>query len=194
MGYTGVDMDAPFFAFVNTTIMVGTLILQVLSVALCLGILNVPGFKRLIPPVVTNGMKLSLIALLAAVFGSLYYSEVAGFPACILCWYQRIAIYPQVVLFTLALSAGRRDVFYYTNTLSIIGLGIALYNIAIQTFQTIPAFCDPLSTTVSCLEKYVEGFGYITIPVMAATLFIFLLLIGWAVRKHAPALSAAPLA
>jgi disulfide bond formation protein DsbB len=187
-------MDAPFFNLINTTIMVGSVVLQVLSVALFLGLCGVPGLKKLVPVSATYGMKVSLVVLLASLFGSLYYSEIAGFPACVLCWYQRTMIYPQVILFAVAIAKQKRDVFLYTNTLSIIGLVIALYNILIQTFQNIPTFCDPFGNSVSCLTKYIEGFGYITIPVMSATLFVFLLLIGWAAARQKKLQLVVPLA
>jgi disulfide bond formation protein DsbB len=175
----------PFYSFMNPLIIWTIVALQVFSVLLFLGLLKIKPFSQLVAPVGHRALAVSFIVTLAAMLGSLYYSEVAGFPACILCWYQRVFIYPQVVLFGVALWYGRKDVVFFTGALSAVGLGFALYNIVIQTFQAVSAFCDPSSATASCLEKYVNGLGYITIPVMAATTLVFLLLVGWAgVKTH----------
>ncbi|MCR4274699.1 MAG: disulfide bond formation protein B [Candidatus Campbellbacteria bacterium] len=173
-------METIPYPIINTLIMLGIAVLQVASLTLLLGLLNVRGFSSVVSFVRSRGMTISFLILFASFIGSLYYSEIAGFPACSLCWYQRILLYPQLILFGAALWKGRQDVFLYTNTLSAVGLCIALYNIAIQTFQTVSTFCDPGGLAVSCLQKYVIGYGYITIPVMSATAFALLLLIGWA--------------
>ena len=179
-------METLPYPIINTLIMLGIVALQVASLGLFLGLLNVPGFSRVVTFVRSQGLTLSFLILFASFIGSLYYSEIAGFPACSLCWYQRILLYPQLVLFGCALWKGRRDVFLYTNTLSLIGLGVALYNIAIQVLQTASFICEPGGLSVSCLEKYVVGYGYITIPVMSATAFALLLLIGWTMYKKTP--------
>lgn len=170
----------PLFGFVNPLIMWGIVAMQIASVALLLGLLNVPFFSGLNEYVGRRAFSLSFLILIAALLGSLYYSEIANFPACSLCWAQRVFMYPQAVIFGLALWYKRRDVLLYTSALSTIGLGVALYNIYIQTLSTASVFCEPGSIASSCLEKYVEGFGYITIPVMSATTFALLLLVAWA--------------
>lgn len=173
----------PLYWLMNPLIIWTIFALQIVSVALLLGLLNVSPFSKLVAFVGRQAISLSFVVLFAAVVGSLYYSEIAGFPACTLCWIQRIFIYPQVIIFGLAQWYRRRDVFLYTSTLSILGLGVALYNVFIQTFNTVSAFCEPGSAASSCLEKYVEGLGYITIPVMSVTLLTFLLLVMWAEKK-----------
>lgn len=169
----------PYPAF-NTLIMVGVVAMQIASVAIMLGLLRVRLFSRAVSIARTYAFTLSFLVVLGGIIGSLYYSEIAGFPACVLCWWQRVVIYPQLVLFGVAFWKEKRDVFLYTNILSAIGLLIGLYNVAIQSFPAFSAFCDPTSVTISCLEKYVEGFGYITIPIMSVTACIFLILVGWA--------------
>ncbi|GMU73850.1 MAG: hypothetical protein AMXMBFR44_0490 [Candidatus Campbellbacteria bacterium] len=171
---------APFFNLMNPLIMWSIVALQVASVALLLGLVGVPFFSRLVELVGRRTFVLSFLVLLASLIGSLYYSEVAAFPACSLCWWQRVFIYPQIALFGLALWYKRRDVLLYTSTLSAVGLGFALYNVYIQSFGAASVFCEPGSVLSSCLEKYVEGFGYITIPVMSVTMLAFLLLVAWA--------------
>lgn len=170
----------PFFGFANPLIMFGVLALQIVSLVLLLGLLGVPFLSKLVDFVGRRAFLVSFLMLMVSLIGSLYYSSVANFPACVLCWAQRVFIYPQAVIFGLALWYKRRDVLLYTATLSAIGLGIALYNIYVESFAVVSAICEPNSILASCTEKYVEGFGYITIPVMSATLLAALLLVAWA--------------
>lgn len=169
----------PLYWLMNPLIIWSVLALQIACVVLLLGIVRVSPFSKLIPFVGRQAIPISFLVLFASVVGSLYYSEVAGFAACSLCWVQRVFIYPQVIIFGLARWYDRRDVFLYTSTLSFFGLSVALYNVFIQTFNTASAFCEPGSAASSCLEKYVEGLGYITIPVMSVTLLVFLLIVAW---------------
>ncbi len=111
-------------------------------------------------------------ACVAAVsmFGSLYLSEVAHFTPCKLCWYQRIAMYP--IAITLVIAAIRRDRSprFSMQVLAGIGAIISCYHILIENFpQLESSSCDPLNP---CSLKWVEKFGYVTIPVMALTGFI----------------------
>lgn len=117
----------------------------------------------------------AFIISLAATAGSLFYSEVAGYEPCALCWYQRIFMFPQVLLFGVALWKNRRSVADYSLGLSLFGGIIALYHSYIQFTNNTTFFC-PVGGSVSCAKRYVFEFGYITIPVM--TLTAFLLLIG----------------
>lgn len=107
--------------------------------------------------------------------GSLYYSEVAGFPPCRLCWYQRIAMYPLAVI--LPIAAWRRDdgVRWYAMPLAAVGGLIAVYHMLVERFPTLEAgSCDP---TNPCSIIWVEPLGYLTIPTMALSGFALILLL-----------------
>lgn len=110
-----------------------------------------------------------LVALVATV-GSLIYSEVIGFQPCRLCWFQRIAMYPMAVI--LLVGAIRRDVTvkFYALPLALVGLGISIWHYLIQTFPSLSesAACDP---SVPCSAKYVDIFGFVSIPFMAGAGF-----------------------
>ena len=119
-----------------------------------------------------------LVALVASV-GSLIYSEVIGFEPCRLCWFQRIAMYPMA--FVLLVGAIRREaaVKFYALPLALVGLGISIWHYVIQTFPSLSegGSCDP---AVPCSAKYVDIFGFISIPFMAGagfTLITVLLLL-----------------
>ncbi len=108
-----------------------------------------------------------------ATAASLYLSEVAGFVPCTLCWYQRIAMYPLVII--LGLAAWRRDVGVrrYVVPLAAVGAVIAAYHVALQRLPGLPA--GACSLDAPCTAIYVERFGFVTIPVMALIGFVAIL-------------------
>lgn len=123
------------------------------------------------------GLAISLVSML----GSLYYSDILKYAPCVLCWYQRILMYPQVALFAVALWKKEPfRVWTYSAVLSVVGLLIAGFHYYIQIANnpivTLP--CDALGYSVSCTESFAPIFGYITIPMMALTGFVMLILLG----------------
>jgi disulfide bond formation protein DsbB len=102
----------------------------------------------------------------AAMLGSLYYSEVAHFDPCRFCWFQRIAMYPLAVILGVAALRRDRDIWWYGLPLAVIGLLLASYHYQLQLFpeQGGGGSCDP---AVPCTSKWVEEFGFVTIPFMA---------------------------
>ncbi len=106
----------------------------------------------------------SLIALVSMA-GSLYYSEVAEFAPCDLCWYQRIAMYPLAII--LGIAAFRKDagVRIYTYPLAVIGAVLALYQYVLQLNPSLESgFCG---VDASCTERYIWQFNFISFPFMS---------------------------
>ena len=127
---------------------------------------------------------LAWIVALVATVGSLIYSEVIHFEPCRLCWFQRIAMYPLAIV--LLVGAIRREfqVKYYALPLALIGLGISIYHYMLQTFPALEGGggCDPSNP---CSAKYVDIFGFISIPFMAGAGFIVIaVLLGIYVNKN----------
>lgn len=116
------------------------------------------------------------IVALTAMLGSLTYSDILGYEPCKLCWLQRICMYPEVLLFGLALYKKDRNILPYALMLAAIGEFIALYHYIIQ-LGLLPAPCTVSGYSVSCAQKFVLQFGYITIPVMAFTAFVMIIFI-----------------
>ena len=117
-------------------------------------------------------LALGLAAAVATVatLGSLYYSEIADFPPCRLCWYQRICMYPLVPI--LAIAAVRRDrsVRWYALPLAVTGAAISIWHILVERYPSLESgACDPLNP---CSIIWVEKFGYLTIPTMALSGFV----------------------
>lgn len=128
----------------------------------------------------------TLIAFLATV-GSIMYAEVVGFPACILCWTQRIFMYPQMFLLGLGTFKKDRNILSYTLLLSVIGGAVGLYHwgkdmLSIYAGVTLP--CPAVTTLPSCDKIYVLEYHYITIPMLSLNAFIWLGLTMWLARKH----------
>lgn len=114
-----------------------------------------------------------------AMLGSLFLSEVMGMQPCVLCWYQRIFIYPLVFVLLAGLFPLDKGVVRYALPLAIIGWGFAVYHYLIYT-GFIPESLQPCSQGVSCSEVNLELFGFITIPmlsILAYSAIIALLLI-----------------
>ena len=113
---------------------------------------------------------LPLMAAVAvgATAGSLYFSEIAGFVPCELCWFQRIAMYPLAVIAPLA--AARRDipVVRYIRIIAVIGLAVALYHSQLQAFPDQGSFCELANP---CTSSPITTMRWITIPHMSALSF-----------------------
>jgi disulfide bond formation protein DsbB len=164
-----------------------TLLLQIAGGGLLLA-LFVPrsSFGKMVRQMVReNVLGLGLLLALSGMLGSLFLSNVVGLAPCTLCWWQRIFLYPQVVLFGTALlyKEGRRALYDAALALSIGGLGVSIYQYIIQkSGGEGSVFCD-VSTGVSCAKQYMNAFGYITIPMMALTTFAVLIMILLLARK-----------
>jgi disulfide bond formation protein DsbB len=128
------------------------------------------------------GFALSVIATT----GSLYFSEVMKLPPCVLCWYQRICMYPLVVLFGICLSVKDkkvRDVFHYALGLISVGTGIALYHNLLY-YGIIPDSITPCTQGISCTARQIEWLGFITIPLLSLVSFSLLFIISALVLKQ----------
>lgn len=129
-----------------------------------------------------NALLLGFIVSLVATLGSLYYSEVLNYTPCILCWYQRIFMYSQVFLFAIALVKKERKVWLFSATLSIFGAIIAALHYYSQLAGS-SAFCDIVGYSASCSTNFFLTLGYISIPMMALTAFLLLLVLALIQRK-----------
>lgn len=122
---------------------------------------------------------------LVAMLGSLYFSEIANFPPCVLCWYQRICIYPTVVIIGFAIYKRSRDIILPAFVLISVGWIIGLYHNLLY-YKILPEAAAPCIAGVSCTTKYIEWFGFVTIPFLslaASTLILIALIIYWKSSK-----------
>ncbi len=108
----------------------------------------------------------------AAMLGSLYFSEVADFIPCKLCWYQRIAMYPLAVLLVMAAIRRDRWILLYVRVIAVLGLVVSAYHVWIQWFPEKSNFCE---FDNPCSARWVEAFDRVTIPQMAGLSFVLII-------------------
>ena len=114
------------------------------------------------------------IALVSMV-GSLFFSEVMQLPPCVLCWYQRIAMYPLVLIIGIGIISHDARMKIYALPLSLIGLAIAVYHNLLY-YGLIADSIIPCKEGVSCTSRQIEWLGFITIPLLSLTAFILITL------------------
>ena len=131
-------------------------------------------FDKIKRYLVKRSLYFAFIVALTATSGSLYFSEGAGFEPCKLCWFQRIFMYPQLILLGTAIIKKAKDVTKYILPLSTIGGFIALYHYIMQISPDPLAPCSTIGFSVSCSERFFTYFGYITIPWMAFSAFLLI--------------------
>lgn len=121
---------------------------------------------------------LSFLVASIATLGSLFFSEIMNFIPCTMCWYQRIFMYPLVLIFLVNLLYPDDKVLKYALPLVITGLLFSIYHNLLM-FGIIPESAVPCANGVPCSTKYISWFGFITIPFLSliSYLSIFLLLI-----------------
>lgn len=102
--------------------------------------------------------------------GSLFFSYVMGFAPCVLCWYQRIFLFPLVIILAMGLFPFDKSVVKFALPLAIAGWLVALYHNLLYS-GIIPESIQPCSRGVSCTEKYIDLFGFLTIPMLSLLSF-----------------------
>ncbi|MBI1866561.1 MAG: disulfide bond formation protein B [Candidatus Staskawiczbacteria bacterium] len=123
-----------------------------------------------------HAITFSFIVVVVATLGSLFYSEVAGYEPCKLCWFQRILMYPQVILLGMALLKKDKSIVPYSIVLSAFGSLIAGYHYLLQLGILPSINCSVIGYSISCSQRFVMGFGYITIPMMSLTVFLLIII------------------
>ena len=127
-----------------------------------------------------QGHELWLTFVVAAVAtgGSLFFSEVANFVPCELCWFQRICMYPLTLTLLVALARDRRAARYFL-PLPLAGAGVAVYHLLVENHVIEQTQSCQISAPGGCATRWIEEFGYVTIPTLALTAFLlaFILLL-----------------
>jgi len=127
------------------------------------------------------GLRISFVIALGATLGSLFVSEVLGYPPCVLCWYQRIAMYPLAVVLLIALWLEDRAYPRYSLPLAGLGAALAIYHNLLY-YGVIPEEIAPCEQGVSCTTRQVELLGFITVPLMSLAAFVTIGALGWLAR------------
>ncbi len=126
-----------------------------------------------------NGMWLVAGTSLLAIIGSLIFSDYYGIEPCKLCWIQRIFIYPQALIMSIAAYTKDTRAWTYSLWLSIIGFIIGIYQVNGQLgiTEVIPEAECIAGADAACAQVHMLEFGYITFPLASATLFLFIIIL-----------------
>lgn len=119
---------------------------------------------------------LAFLVSLVATLGSLFFSEIMHFIPCSLCWYQRIFMYPLVLLFLVNLLYPDDKIFKYSFPLVIIGLLISIYQ-NLLIYKVIPENLSPCVSGIPCSVDYLNWFGFITIPLLSFFSYTIILIL-----------------
>lgn len=164
-----------FNQFVSSSVV----IMQVVCLLLVVLMLFVPNRNNVLRKFFKDyAFYFGFLIALGAIALSLFYSNIIGFPVCELCYLQRIFIYPQFILFGMELYKRDRTIIDFSLVFALLGIITSIYHIYIEHGGTSGLPCAaPSATEISCATRYVFEFSYVTIPVMALTASLFILLL-----------------
>ncbi len=173
-----------YVEIINKLLSLGTIFLQVVILAILISLVF---YRNRENPLLLFFKKYTFIFGFLVAFGafilSLFYSQVVGFPPCDLCWIQRIFLYPQLVLFSMELYKRDRSIVDFSIVFASIGSLVSIYHVYVENGGTSGLSCatgtalSGVANTGTCAVKYIYEFGYITMPVMALTLSLFIITI-----------------
>lgn len=106
----------------------------------------------------------------ASTLGALFFGEVMQLPTCVLCWYQRICMFPLALILPVGLFPLDRNIVRYALPLAAIGWLFAVFHVLLIA-GVIPEGIKPCTQGVPCSEKVIEWFGFVTIPLLSVVAF-----------------------
>lgn len=170
-----------FASYLNFSLGALTIVANVLSLVLVIALVWPKARQSALAAFFSkHAILAALVASLVALIGSLAYSDILGYEPCKLCWFQRIFMYPQVLIF--AIAAWRKDaaIKLYGLILSVLGGLVALFHYLGQRgLNPFELDCLAVGYSVSCAKNFVLTFGYVTIPMMALSAFVLISLVLW---------------
>ena len=102
--------------------------------------------------------------------GALFFGEVMQLPPCVLCWYQRIFMFPLVLILPIGMFPFDRKVVRYALPLAALGWLFAAFHVLLVA-GVIPEGMKPCTQGVPCSETVIEWFGFVTIPLLSLVAF-----------------------
>ncbi|HEY0827993.1 MAG TPA: disulfide oxidoreductase [Bacilli bacterium] len=139
--------------------------------------------------ILEHGLHICWVIAFIATIGSLYFSEIASYLPCKLCWYQRIMMYPLVIILGIAAAKKEYRTAQYVLPMTIIGGCISLYHYLMEKTTWIESSnttCGP----IPCDYEWINWLGFITIPFLALTAFMLITILQlmiWKAAKRANA-------
>ena len=170
------DLAITFFTMLTLVANAATLGLVGLAVAPARPLS--PGWTNLRADVTRTGLTVAWLVAALSMSGSLWFSEVAGFEPCRLCWFQRACMYPLVVVLAVAALRRRRHgsagwAEWLALGLAGVGAAVATYHVLIERFPGLESgTCDP---STPCTLTWFERLGFVTLPYMALSGFVVII-------------------
>ncbi len=130
-----------------------------------------------------NSLYLAWAAALVGALGSLYFSEVLKFPPCTLCWFLRIAIYPQVIILGYAIYLKEKVLLKPAIALTVVGVVISIYHNLLY-YKVIPEAVAPCTSGVSCTSNFIHLFGFMDIPQLGLVGIVTILILLLIAQKY----------
>ena len=118
-----------------------------------------------------------------ATLGSLFLSDVMMYTPCVLCWYQRIAMYPLMVIFLVGMLPFDKSVPRYATPFVLIGWLLSLYHNLLQ-YNVIPESASPCVQGVPCSTKYINVLGFLSIPMLSLLAFSIIAVLLYTIKKR----------
>lgn len=122
----------------------------------------------------------------SSALGALYLGEVMGLLPCTLCWWQRVAMFPLVLILPAGLFPLDPRVVRYVLPLALAGWAVALFHVLLVE-GVIPERIQPCVQGVPCKDVQIEWFGFVTIPMLSLAAFsliiALLLAAAWSARR-----------
>ena len=140
--------------------------------------------KRMVRSMKNNKLFMQLIFLISliATLGSLYFSEIRMYIPCEMCWYQRIIMYPMVVISLIGVIKEDVNSRIYIRIFSGAGVLVSAYHYSLQKFSFLQESA-PACTGVDCAVQYINWFGFITIPFLSFTAFVLIFIVSLLIKK-----------
>ena len=182
----GVKVTTNFFLVLTLAADAVVVVALVLAIAALVSPRARAAVVSLATAVAPQAVLFAWIVATVTTLGSLYYSEHAGFIPCELCWYQRIVMYPLVIVLGVAWLRRDRQVWKTALVFVVIGAPLSLYHWLVER---VPAFAESssCSITVPCTAPYFEKLGFVTLAWMAMSSFLLIgvLMLGLVVGSRA---------
>lgn len=125
----------------------------------------------------------SWLIALASTLGALFSSEIMGLEPCLLCWYQRIAMFPLALMLAIALLPFDVRVVRYALPLAIAGAGVAAYH-CLLVWGVVPKDLVPCGQGPSCAEVKLNVLGFITLPLLSLVAFSLIVILLWILKSR----------
>lgn len=169
-----------FVEIINKLLSLGTIFIQIVILVILFNLIFFRSREnKFLSLVKKYTFILGFLVALGSFALSLFYSEIVGYPPCELCWIQRIFLYPQLILFGMELYKKDKSIVDFSLVFAFIGSIVSIYHIYVENGGQLGLSCASIngavSNEISCSIRYIYEFGYITMPIMALTMSIFII-------------------